>query len=243
MITDLARDRATHGSVRAEPGRDNRTPARPSPRTWLPEMAAEAGLPYATYLVLSGVGVCTAVSLAVGAVWPATFIAVRFGRHRRLDRFGIIVLGLIAVGVGLSLVSGNARFALVKESFFTGGFGLAMLASLLARRPLMFYFGRKFATDGSPAGQAAWESFWPKSPTFRRSTRVMTVVWGVVFLAEAGVRVGAAYTLPITTVAGLSAVVPLVVVGLLMAWTFFYGARTRPRSRAEVQTADAAAAQ
>ncbi len=101
-------------------------------------------------------------------------------------------------------------------------------------RPLMFYFGRRFATDGSPAGLAAWERYWQRSPTFRRSNRTMTVVWGAVLVAEAAIRVVAAFTLPASTVVGLSAVVPLVVIGLLMAWTFAYGGRSRARSRAEV---------
>jgi hypothetical protein len=53
-------------------------------------------------------------------------------------------------------------------------------------------------------------------------------------LLEAAIRVVATYTLPASTVVGLSATVPLVVVGLLMPWTFAYGGRTRARSRAEV---------
>ncbi|HEU0317970.1 MAG TPA: VC0807 family protein, partial [Solirubrobacteraceae bacterium] len=198
------------------------------------EMVGQAALPYLAYVVLRGRGASTVDALAAGAVFPAAFIAVNFARRRRLDGFGLAILATIAAGVGLSLISGNPRFALVKESVVTGAFGLAMLGSLLGRRPLMFYFGRRFATDGSPAGHAAWASYWDRSPTFRRSNRVMTTVWGVAFVVEAAIRVVAAYTLSTSTVVGLSATVPLVVVGLLMAWTFAYGGRTRARSRAEV---------
>ncbi len=113
---------------------------------------------------------------------------------------------------------------------------------MLGPRPLMFYIGRKFATDGSPAGLAAWGSYWDRSRTFRRSNRVMSAVWGVVFLVEAAIRVVAAYTLPTSTVVALSATVPLVVVGLLMVWTFAYGRRSRARSRAEVMSYPAATA-
>lgn len=47
------------------------------------------------------------------------------------------MLALIAIGVGLPVLSGDARLALVKESVLTGTIGLAMLGSLLARRPLV----------------------------------------------------------------------------------------------------------
>lgn len=134
---------------------------------------------------------------------------------------------------GDTLLSGNSRIYLVKESFLTGGFGLVLLASLFGRRPFMFYSGRKFATDGSPAGLAAWDSYWLNSPTFRRSNRVMTVVWGITFLAEGATRVVAAYTLSTSTVVALSAVAPLIILGLLMLWTFAYARRTMPHSRAE----------
>ena len=40
----------------------------------------------------------------------------------------------------------DAKLLLAKDSFVTGLFGLLCLATLAAPRPLMFYFGRKFAT-------------------------------------------------------------------------------------------------
>lgn len=153
-------------------------PSGPNVKTWLPELVVDGALPYLTYLVLRSQGVGSVVALAAGAVFPATFIVVRFLRQRRLDGFGVVVLAVIAVGAGVSLLSGDARFALVKESLLTGAIGLAALGSLVAPRPMMYYSGRKFATDGSPDGMARWESYWVKSAMFRRSNRMMTVVWG-----------------------------------------------------------------
>ncbi|HEX3541125.1 MAG TPA: VC0807 family protein [Acidimicrobiales bacterium] len=198
------------------------------------EVVAEGALPYVTYLVLHGQGVGTVDALAAGAVFPVAFLGYHFARRRRLDGLGVIILATIVAGTGLALLSGNSRLYLVKESLLTGAFGVFLLGSLLAPRPFMFYSGRRFATDGSPAGLAAWDSYWPKSPTFRRSQRVMTLVWGVAFLGEAALRIVAAYTLDPSTVVALSAIVPLAVVGLLMMWTFGYARRTTPRSRAEV---------
>ncbi|MFN2569859.1 MAG: VC0807 family protein [Candidatus Dormibacteria bacterium] len=203
-------------------------------KPWLLRMLAEAGLPYATYLVLSSHGVSTVSALAVGAVFPLGFVVLTFVRRRRWDGLGLMILAAIVAGLALSLISGDARIALVRDSSLTGAFGLVLLGSLLGRRPLMFYFGRMFGTDGSATGLAAWESFWPRSVTFRRSQRVLTVVWGVAFLGEAAVRVVAAYTLPVGMTVAFSAVLPLAVVALLVLWTYTYASRTTPRSRAEV---------
>lgn len=42
----------------------------------------------------------------------------------------------------------------------TGLFGVVVLGSLLLPRPVMFYFGRKFATDGTAEGLAYWNGLW-----------------------------------------------------------------------------------
>lgn len=164
----------------------------------------------------------------------------KFARQRRLHGFGLIILLTIAASIALCLASGNARIALVKDVIHHRGnrSGHARIAARTA--PPLFYFGRKFATDGSPAGLAAWDSYWPKSATFRRSRRIMTNAWGVAFLTEAVIRLLAAYTLATSTVVAPSVVVPLIVVGLLMLWTFGYAGRTRARSHAEVLAADTA---
>lgn len=47
----------------------------------------------------------------------------------------------------------STRLARV-QSAVTGLFGLVLLISLLLPRPVMFYFGRKFGTDGSREGVA-----------------------------------------------------------------------------------------
>jgi hypothetical protein len=45
-----------------------------------------------------------------------------------------------------------------------------------------------------------------------------------------------------STVVALSAVVPLIAIGLLMGWTYCYAAGARTRSRSEVVAAEAAMA-
>lgn len=51
----------------------------------------------------------------------------------------------------------------------------------------------------------------------------MTVVWGVTYLAEAGVRVIIIETLPTTAALAVSKLTPAVAVAILGLWTTAYG--------------------
>src|SRR3954471_24515124 len=73
------------------------------------------------------------------------------------------------------------------SSVTTGLLGLVFLGSLLTRRPLTFYFGRRFATDGSPVQRDWWDGLW-QYPQFRSVQRRLCVWWGVVLVGEAVIR-------------------------------------------------------
>lgn len=207
-------------------------PPRPPWRAIAMSMVLDAALPFAAYHVLEGQGLSTVAALSASAVFPAIGVILGFVRGRRLDGLGLLVLAAIAISVVTSLVSGNARFVLVKESFLTGAFGLLMLGSLLARRPLMFYFGRKFRAGGDPEAVRRWDDLWQYA-SFRRANRVMTLVWGMVFLAEAVARVIMAYTLSVSVVQAVGSVMGFAVVGVLVAWTTAYGHRVRRRAQTD----------
>src|SRR5262249_39780439 len=99
-------------------------------------------------------------------------------------------------------------------------------------RPLMFYFGRQFATGGDPGRIAAYEAQY-QIPAARRVHRLITIVWGVVYTGEFGLRVLMVYTLPIPVVIVVS---PLILRGATMAtvtWTFAYVRRIRERAAAQ----------
>jgi hypothetical protein len=183
-------------------------------------------LPYLTYALLTDRGMAEVPALAISAVWPAVEVAGLFAIRRRIDEFGMLTLMFIGLGVLSSLFFDSTRLALVKESALTGLFGLAMLGSLLLPRPLMFYFGRKFATDGSAEKVAWWNDLW-RYPGFRSTQRVLTVGWGVTLLAEAGVRIALSYLLPVDAMVIVSSVLPYVVMAALVFWTITYARRRR----------------
>jgi len=188
------------------------------------------GLPIVSYSVLTGHGVGTVPALALSGVWPLGELLLTMFRDGHADEFSIFTLVGLGLGIVSSLLLDSPRLALVKDSAITGLFGIALLVSLLFGRPLMFYFGRKFATDGSPEGVDWWNGLW-RHPEFRRSQRILTVVWGLSFIAEAGLRIALTYALSTSTMVVINSVLPYIVLGILIAGTAMYGRRAGAAAR------------
>lgn len=105
----------------------------------------------------------------------------------------------------------------------------------------MFYFGRKFATDGTPESTAWWNGLW-QYEGFRTTMRTMTLVWGVAYVIEAAVRIALAYTLDTSTMVTLSPIMIYGVLGALGVWTAMYGKRSQAEGERRAAEAEAAAA-
>ncbi len=151
---------------------------------------------------------------------------------------GIVLFGLAVSGVAFA-VGGGPRVLLIRESFVSAALALACLVSLALPRPLMFYFGRWFATRGEAKAQAAYDSSW-SIPGFRAANRRITLVWGFAFGAEFGLRVAMAFTLPIAVVLAAGPLVLAAITAATIAWTFAYARRARARG-AETAAATAQA--
>jgi hypothetical protein len=213
----------------ADAGSSTAEVQRPSARRLLPSLLLNAVAPYVAYQVLTGNGVDPVQALQTTAIFPIVGIAGGYMRTRRLDIIGLVSLVFIVLGVAASLISGDPRFILVKESFLTGVFGLLYLLSLLMPRPLIFYFGRQFTSGGDPVRAAAFEARW-QYPRFRAVCRTMTVVWGVALLIEACLRVGLSFVMPISVFLLVSPTLAIGVAVVLISWTMAYARRSARRA-------------
>lgn len=148
-------------------------------------------------------------------------------RQKSFSGISALILAFNLAAALATLVGGtDERLLLVKGSVITGIFGLLFLGSLALGKPLAFYFGQRFGTDGTEEGVSYWNGLW-KYPTFRASQRYITIVWGVVFLLEAIIRIVAAYSLPFTTAYWLSNALPFVALAICLTATFVIASRTR----------------
>ena len=206
---------------------------------WVLTIALNVAEPIFTYNALRDQGWSEFAALLASGVWPVLDSAVHLVWRRRLDEFAIVTLVFLVITAVVSLIGPHsARALLLKDSAITGLFGLLCLVTLLAPRPLMFYFGRKFATDGTAASTAWWNGLW-QFEGFRTTTRTMTTVWGVAYCLEAIIRVALAAVLSTDTMVTLSPLLIYGVLGSLILWTVLYGKQARRRG--EERTAAAAA--
>lgn len=198
----------------------------------VPSIVVNGLLPFLLYQILTGRGVAVLTALLLTSIFPLGGIAFGWLRRGSLDAIGLISLIFIVAGIATSFISGNPRFYLVKESFGTGTFGLAILISLAFPRPIMFYLSRQGATGGNPEAVARWNDLWATQPMFRHMLRVMTVVWGVGLIVEAAVRVVLALVAPAAVVLAVGQVMAYAVIALLLLWSFSYGRSVQRRGEA-----------
>lgn len=206
---------------------------------WVLTIVLNVVAPILTYKALRDQGWSEFTALLASGAWPMLDSVVHVAWRRRLDEFAVVTLVFLVITAVVSLVGPHsARALLFKDSAVTGLFGLLCLATLQARRPLMFYFGRKFTTDGTAASTAWWNGLW-RLAGFRTTIRTMTAVWGVAYCVEAVVRIALTYALSTDTMVVLSPVLIYGTLGALAVWTAVYGKRARRKGEARAAAAAA----
>jgi hypothetical protein len=204
----------------------------------------DIGGPLAAYGLLRSAGVSTVTALVASGAFPALGVLIGVVRRHRVDVIGVLVLAGIATGTVLGLTTHNARLVLMEGSVPTGVLALVGLGSLVwARRPLMYYFALQFIGQDTVKGRE-FAALW-RYPGFRRAFRVITAVWAVVLLAEAGTRIVIAATAPAGTALAISRVMPYAVSAVMATWTITYGGAQRrkgERLAAAARGADGVAA-
>jgi hypothetical protein len=202
---------------------------RPRVLSMMLEIAIDAGVPTGCYwLSMTYISHSEVVALIVASIFPTLKSLYGLLRKREIDPLSVAILIGLVFGVAVLFVGGGPKLLLVRESLFTAAFGLACLISLLfrSRRPLMFFFGRFFAAGSDSARRAWYDQLW-QYPGFRRVQRIITLVWGMVFVGEFTLRLVLIYSLSPATVLAVSPIVLGTATLLTMLWTFGYVARSR----------------
>jgi len=185
----------------------------------LPSLAMDVFLPIITFNALIAIGVSTLLAVTAGGVFPLISIARKYAKTKEIDALGAIVLFFLVVGTAASLVSGSVFFAIVKDSFLTATFGLIILGTLAFGRPLTFQLIRQMVAAGNEAEYARWGKLYDEVPDFRRTQRMIAIVWSIAYIAEAAARVGLALVATPAVVVNVS---PFLAFGMTIAlalWT------------------------
>ena len=207
----------------------------PSIRTLLPRILFAGVVPLVGYTLIRPHLGSDAAGLAIVSVFPMADIAFERKRTGHFDPIGIIALIGITAGLISALVfHGDATMLKIRESIFTGLFGIVCLASLPARRPVMFYLGRAFATAGAAEKVAEFDTIWDL-PGVPGRFRFITALWGVALVGEAVLRTFLALTVSTQRFREISPVLGWGILGGLLWYTTRFTKQSEARVRAAVE--------
>ncbi|MFG2669145.1 VC0807 family protein [Streptomyces sp. NPDC048387] len=171
----------------------------------------DVGVPLGLYYGLRAAGIGQWLSLLVSGALPLGQLVYRTVTERRVAAITLFTLSVMVCGTAITLVTGDARLLLARESYLTGLLGFWMIGTLFAERPFIFTTMVKML-PGETA--RAWHGNWERHARFRRVMRWMSLAWGASFLIDSAARVVMAYALPVDLVPVLSVVL---LVGMLTA--------------------------
>jgi hypothetical protein len=197
------------------PPRTSDVPARPAnpARAGLRNLVLDVAVPVGSYYVARAAGCDLFAALIISSALPLVRTVAALVRGQKLDGLALVVLAVNAVSLGISFWSGNPRFMLAKDGAVTSVLGIAILASVLARRPLMTAGMRPFVTRGNAVKETAFGRLLDTSARFRQLEARFSVIWAGAFLAECAARVTVAVILPVNTVVWLSTVLSVGCIG------------------------------
>lgn len=178
--------------------------ARPSFLPLIVDVAVPVG---SYYLLRNGFGMSTMAALGWSSVVPAVRTVWSVVKERKVNALAGLILFVNVVGLALSLVAGDPRLMLAKDSGVSSAIGIGVLVSVRLGRPMMTQGMKPFLVKGDAARAAAWDRLAAGSEPFRKAERTFSLVWGTVLLGECVARVVGAYTLPIDTMVWLGTVV------------------------------------
>jgi hypothetical protein len=162
--------------------------------------------------------------LVVGIFCATAFALVMYRRERRSGRPAVIVrvaLGLVLVRATIGLITGDAKVYLGQDVAIDACLGLAVLGSVVIRRPA----GELFAREVYPFPDEVCAS-----ATYRDIFRTVTIVWGTYFLARSAVRLAALILLNVDGYVLVQVLTGAPLIVALLAWSIFYTARRFRRS-------------
>jgi hypothetical protein len=184
-----------------------------------PRFARDAGAPVIAFyigwkLVGLGAGIAAGTLVAIASfVWERT--------QRRSGLGAAVGLGIAVVQAIVGLASGTAIGYLAPPVVANGLYGLAFLVSTAIGRPLAGIFAAE-VYPFPPEVKA--------SPTFRRTFSIISLAWGLTFLARCVVRLIVLSWGDVDRFIVVNLLTGFPVNVLLLVWSFRYGIRSFRRS-------------
>ena len=183
-------------------------------------------------------------ALIASSAPPLIWSLIEFARHRRVDAISMIALAGIAFSLIGYFGGGSVKLLQLRERLVTGAIGLIFLGSAAIGRPLIYQLARASMVRRQSQAQLAEFEALKDNVHFRRTMRVLTLVWGFGLVAECAVNVGLVFVIPIGAYLIIHPFIGYGTAGLLGGWSYLYVRAARRRGeehRAVAQAAEQAA--
>jgi len=199
------------------------------------ELAINVAAPLAIYDYAQG-SMGEVPALLLSSAPPVLWGMFRFARERRIDALSILAM----VGIGLSLFAflggGSAQLLQLREKLVTLLIGLAFLGSAAIGKPLIYPLARATLARESEEALADFDAR-RGNAMLHHTVMVMTLVWGIVLLADFTLSVVLIFSLSIEHYLIVGPMVGYGAIGGLALWTILYR-RYRTRLRYGEQIPD-----
>ncbi|KAI9307254.1 hypothetical protein BJ944DRAFT_158403 [Cunninghamella echinulata] len=163
-------------------------------------VVVDIALPLVLFYVLK-MYISLLAALLISGIPPLLHVIVKFIYRKKVDALGCIIVFSFVLSAILSVISGDARLALLRDSTVTAVIAAAFLITLIpittkwfTLRPLTYLIGLQFLSElppltwvdknGEKQEQHILEFLWDKSRDFRMQSRIQTTSWGVTLLGE-----------------------------------------------------------
>jgi hypothetical protein len=164
------------------------------------------------------------LALAAGGLAALIRVGCVAAVRHRLDGLAALVGVSFALLLVVSLLTGDPRILLARESILSGAAGLLLVGSCVIGRPVLYALVRRL-NAGKDELLAQLDERWRTQPSFRRHFVLLSAVIGGVLLTESTVRLLLIYLLPIDVAAGLSLALHVGTIALLVCWALWYRGR------------------
>jgi hypothetical protein len=167
-------------------------------------------------------------ALSASALPLIAWMSLDLLRYRHFDALSALVLVGIALSLLARLVGSDARMQSIEDPMVSGIVGVSFLASLVLRRPLVFYLARSTMSREDHRSAESFERHWRERPTLAAYIRLMTLVWGIGMVGENILRSAIVWQWPNDPRSILASnLLRYGVYGALTLWTFWLRRRIK----------------
>ncbi|KAF1803872.1 hypothetical protein FB192DRAFT_1301784 [Mucor lusitanicus] len=160
----------------------------------------DVGLPLAVYYILK-IWLSVLIALILSGIPPLLRVFYVFWKKRHIDILGCVFVFSFILSAVLSVISGDVRLTLLRDSTVTAVISLMFFVTLIplktrwfTLRPMIFLFSQQMMAEQPPVewvdkqgehqSMEKMEFLWQNVPVYRRYCYILDAIWGFVLLGE-----------------------------------------------------------